>query len=170
MRWDFLSAIATVSMDTLHLDTRSHPALNVLLWAAPSPVYRSLINSELLPFVLQMVQKCPQIISKMKASAQVYIKKKKCRLEFHWSICSIKWIIIKVAYYIKACKPDAQLSFCNCHLLQHAEGALIIRCETHTQEQYRSPVPEADGCAIDQVWAKWGASCSTRPRQSNLDH
>lgn len=67
-------------MDTLHLDTRSHPALNVLLWAAPSPVYRSLINSELLPFVLQMVQKCPQITSKMKASAQVYIKKMQIRV------------------------------------------------------------------------------------------
>lgn len=43
----FLIVIATVSMDTLHLDTRSHPVLNVLLWAASSPVCHSLINSEL---------------------------------------------------------------------------------------------------------------------------
>lgn len=34
-------------MDTLRLDTRSHPVLNVVLWAVLSPVYRSLINSEL---------------------------------------------------------------------------------------------------------------------------
>lgn len=61
-------------MDTLHLDTRSHPVLNVLLWAAPSPEYHSLINSELSPFAVWMVQKCLEIANKQKVSAQVYVK------------------------------------------------------------------------------------------------
>lgn len=61
----FLSAIATVSMDTLHLDTRSHPVLNVLLWAAPSPVCHSLINSEFTPLPVCTVQKPPQITMKV---------------------------------------------------------------------------------------------------------
>ena len=70
----FLSAIATVSMDTLHLDTRSHPVLNVLLWAVPSPVHCSLINSELSPFAVWTVQKCLEITTNLMASVQVYIK------------------------------------------------------------------------------------------------
>lgn len=56
------------------------------------------------------------------------------------------------------------VTFCN------KQKVLSLLDVKHTQEQYRSPVPEADGSAIDQVWAKWGAGCSTRPRQSNLDH
>lgn len=71
----FLSAIATVSMDTLHLDTRSHPVLNVLLWATPPPhppVCHSLINSELFAFV-STLQKSPQIAAEPTTSTQVYI-------------------------------------------------------------------------------------------------
>lgn len=135
----FLSAIATVSMDTLHLDTRSHPVLNVLLWAAPPPplplVCHSLINSELFAFVSTLQKNRLKFATELTASARVYISSagQFSAMDQHKSTT---WCTAHFFQIINFCRGET------------STGALIIwNAHTHIFQEYLSDV-----CTIVRRW------------------